>query len=783
MKSYLIKITGTVQGVGFRPFIYCLANEFNIKGYVYNNFEGVLIFCEGDEIKIKKFIEKISLEKPKISVIEKIQIQEQIYQGYLHFQIKDNQDQERAPLFTPPPDFKICDECLNELMDRTNRRYLYPFINCAQCGPRFTIIKDLPYTRSQTTMSVFKMCGHCSSEYTDPTNRRYHAEPIACGECGPKLQFYDSQKNLKSCKEDALNCAISAIISGQILALKGIGGYQLLVRATDEDAVTKLRLRKQRPSKPFAIMVKNLKVARTFAELSYEEEEVLQSPTSPIVLIKKSKESLTHVNPGNPYVGLMLATTPLHFLILNQINEPLIVTSGNLSDESLCIHNEEALDRLGKIADCFLIHDRGIERPIDDSIIQIVNKKEMVLRRARGYSPQIFTLKKQSEQSILALGTQLKNTFSFSNENKLILSQHIGDLENLQTQKTYSTEIRSYKNFYKLEPKIILHDLHPEYVSSRLAYENFKPQVKVAIQHHEAHAWAGIYEHQLETSDLCIAVWDGAGYGTDGSIWGGEFFNYSPNTNILQRVACIEPFLLLGSEKSFREPWRVLLSLLFQYTDYNTANRVMKVLNLPVTDTELEIMYQAWQKKLNSPETSSMGRIFDAVSCMLGLTQFNSFEAEAAMNLQFCAEQVTQVSKLNKCITTNIKVRPEWVSIDFDNKYLKKSANTKLDKYLSFANPIINLAKIIIEKNQISEKERSEFACAFHFEISLALIDWVKNAKQKKLLVTGGVFQNRLLLEILINLCKENELELFFPQQIPIGDGGVSIGQMISYLS
>ena len=516
-----ITIGGIVQGVGFRPFVYNLAQSHLLSGYVLNDTTGIDIEVEGKREDIQRFLEDIPVKSPPLAVIETINWQECPPFGYISFEIRSSHQQ--GDRFLPiSPDICICNDCLRELLDPQDRRYRYPFINCTNCGPRFTIIKDIPYDRQQTTMSDFKMCQDCESEYHDPSNRRFHAQPNACWVCGPTVKLLDRRGNRIE-TDDAVSGAAQFLREGAIVAIKGIGGYHLACNATNCQVVTKLRERKNRVDKPFALMMLNIHQIKAFCKVSYEEERLLVSSRRPIVLLeRKDKNALPEeIAPKNKYLGIMLPYTPLHYLLLRKMRIPLVMTSGNVSEEPIAYKDKDALDRLRGIADFFLVHNREIQMRVDDSVSRVIDKRAMLIRRSRGYAPQPVNLHVSAEKCVLALGGQLKNTFCLLKGNHGIISHHIGDLENLDALSALEEGIEYYKKIFYCQPHIIACDMHPNYVSTALAREYAKKNSLplVSVQHHHAHIASVLAEKQVDRELIGVAF-DGSGLGTDGNIWG-----------------------------------------------------------------------------------------------------------------------------------------------------------------------------------------------------------------------------------------------------------------------
>ncbi len=746
-----ITIHGAVQGVGFRPFIFRLASELNLKGFVLNSSAGVQIEAEGEKYILDSFVLRIEKEKPKAAIINSLEFSFLDETGYNKFEIlKSKDDEEKTTLIVP--DIAVCDDCLNEMYDPNDRRYLYPFINCTNCGPRFSIINSLPYDRPNTTMHEFEMCDDCRKEYEDPTNRRFHAQPIACPKCGPHIELWDSSGNLISKNHSTINNAIEKIKEGKIIALKGIGGFQLIVDATDIKAVDELRIRKHREEKPFAVMFPNIESVKEICVVNDFEERLLLSPEAPIVLLKKhinkdiEKIISPSVAPGNPYLGVMLAYSPLHHLLLNELGKPIVATSANISEEPIIIDEHEALNKLKSIADYYLVHNRKIVRHVDDSIVRVILGREMVLRRARGYAPlPIQNNFNSNGNKILAVGGHLKNTIALSVGNNIFSSQHIGDLSTQEAEKTFKDVINDFEKLYEVKSNYIASDLHPDYISTKFAKTKNKNLTQV--QHHTAHIAACVAENQIDDEVLGVS-WDGTGYGTDGNIWGGEFFTY--NKKEIKRVAHFRYFPLPGGESSIKEPRRSALGLLYEIYGNELFIHELKLELLRFfNQQEISILKQALQRKINTPLTSSVGRIFDAVASLLNINQKMSFEGQAAMMLEFnTIENVDEVYPYD-C------VEDELLIIDYKKTFIS-----------------------IIEdlKNNIDVKI---IATKFHNTMAEIICDAAKYFKIEKVVLSGGVFQNAYLLERTVIKLKQYGFKPYWHQRIPTNDGGISVGQIV----
>ncbi|MBE0478889.1 carbamoyltransferase HypF, partial [Candidatus Aerophobetes bacterium] len=631
-----ISIEGIVQGVGFRPFIYNLANLHSLAGYVLNNTRGVDIEVEGEREDIKIFLKELNIKFPPLAVIDKISWRKLAPAGYREFKIKSSQKEKES--FLPlSPDIGICDDCLRELFNPEDRRYLYPFINCTNCGPRFTIIKDIPYDRENTTMASFKMCRDCEIEYHDSHNRRFHAQPDACWVCGPAVRLVDSRGEDIEVDEPVYFSAM-LIKKGYILAVKGIGGYHLACDATNSETVKKLRERKYRVDKPFALMMLNIQQIKNFCEVSVEEEHLLLSPRRPIVLLKrKDKEVLPEeIAPKNSYLGVMLPYTPLHYLLLEKAKIPLVMTSGNISEEPIAYKDEEALCRLNKIAHAFLVHNREIQIRVDDSVGRIAEGKPMLVRRSRGYAPQPLKIGVEVKRCVLGMGGHLKNTFCFLKGDNAILSHHIGDLENLEALSAFEEGIEHYRKIFYLKPKIIACDIHPDYASTQFAekyaQDNLLPLIKV--QHHHAHIASLLAENKINEKIIGVAF-DGSGLGTDGCIWGGEFL--IADEKEFKRAAHLRYIALPGGEGAIKQPWRMALSYLYAIYGDGCIDIACQSLSNLVELEKIAMLKTLMDKKINSPLTSSTGRFFDAVSALLGIRGNINYEGQAAIELEMLA--------------------------------------------------------------------------------------------------------------------------------------------------
>lgn len=738
-----ISIQGAVQGVGFRPYVFQLAARFQLCGWVKNSSTGVQIEVEGPHLE--PFLLALERERPPHSFIQSLEYTFQDARGEVDFKILESDAQENATALVLP-DIATCPDCLRDIFDPQNRRYLYPFTNCTHCGPRFSIMHALPYDRHNTSMKDFDMCAACREEYENPRDRRFHAQPNACPACGPQLSIQPASADGGS----PLDQAVERIRNGEILALKGLGGFQLIVDARNQSAVLKLRQRKLREGKPFALMAPCLDAIKALCTVSPLEERLLLASESPIVLLSR-KPGTTHiaaaVAPGNPYLGIMLPYTPLHHLLMRQLGFPVVATSGNLADETLCIDEAEAFAKLDGIADAFLVHNRTIARHADDSIVRFINNREMVLRRARGYAPLPVTYR-NIEKPVLAVGAHLKNTVAFAGRNTIFVSQHIGDMDSRETLDTFKKTIADGLRLFSLRPETVACDLHPHFNSSRYAQDCGLPVVQV--QHHHAHILACMAENDLDGPALGIA-WDGMGYGLDGTLWGGEFFKVAGGQQLpLQRLAHFCPFPLPGGERAIREPRRSAIGLL--HTLYGKDIFSMQDLE-PLNSfsaNEQGILESMLEKNINCPRTSSAGRLFDAVASLIGLRQQSTFEGQAAMDLEFIVDdkEATAAYPFTILYNQNTPWEVNW-------------------------KPMIQVL-IGDRKSGVSEKA---IAAKFHNTLAEIICSVAQSSGETRVVLSGGCFQNRPLVERTVLRLEQEGFRPCWHQRIPPNDGGIALGQ------
>lgn len=775
MRLYIL-IQGAVQGVGFRPFIYRLATELELGGWVNNSAQGVVIEVEGSKQQLETFLEKIESEKPPLAIIKSIESSWLKPIGYNNtFEIHDSVEGEKTAIVLP--DIATCPDCLREIFDSTNRRYHYPFTNCTNCGPRYTIIQGLPYDRKNTTMKAFGMCPQCQAEYGNPLDRRFHAQPNACPQCGPHLELWDNTGKVCSNNFNALQEIAEAIRQGKIVALKGLGGFHLIVDARNEEAVQTLRQRKHRPDKPFALMYPSLDLIKAHCEVSDLEEQLLQSPEAPIVLLKSLEyfsyfsNNVTHhkipiapsVAPGNPYLGVMLPYTPLHHLLMAELGFPIVATSGNLADEPICITQLEAIERLAGIAALFLIHNRPIVRPVDDSVVKVVASRPLIIRRARGYAPlPIYLQGNSSLPHILAVGGHFKNTIAISLKNEVFISQHLGDLSTIQAFQAFQKAIKGLSSIYEFDPKLVACDAHPDYLSTQFAQQLNLPLI--SVQHHYAHVLSCMADNQLEAPVLGIS-WDGTGYGLDGTIWGGEFLYLTSDS--FERVAHLRTFRLPGGKKAVKQPCRIALGLLYELfgDEVFTMKHLAPIQAFSLQ--ELAILKTMLGKNLNTPMTSSIGRLFDAIASIVGIRQKASFEGQAAMELEFALEGIIT----DQTYPLEIQDRDE--------------ENSQLSLPLS-----INFAPILLAilEDINGNVPLGVIAAKFHNTLveTIITVANILNTRglipNKQVVLTGGCFQNKYLTEQAIKGLQKANFIPYWHKTIPPNDGGIALGQLIAAL-
>ena len=746
-----ISVRGVVQGVGFRPFVYRIAARHNLHGWVCNTSEDVKIEVEGDKKDIESFIYDLREQAPPMSHIEDIEVTAGRPENYAKFEIRPSVP-EAGKYQLVSPDIATCPDCLGEIFSPADRRHRYPFTNCTNCGPRFTIINDIPYDRPNTTMQSFLMCPECQKEYNDPYNRRFHAQPNACPVCGPQLELRIAQGSLVD-TDDIIKKAGELLKDGKIVAIKGLGGFLLACDATSDKTINLLRRRKNRPAKPLAVMVTNLDEAKRHCEINEEEIKLLKSPGSPIVLLKwKTESNISQAAaPGLKYLGIMLPYTPLHHLLLQEVGLPLLMTSGNLSEEPIAKDNDEALKRLAGIADYFLMHNRDIYARYDDSVMIVEQGVPRFTRRARGYAPYPIHLPFKSKQ-ILGCGAEEKNTFCLTRDNYAFVSQHIGDMENLETLEHYVNTISLYKKLFRIEPQIIAHDMHPEYLPTKYAKElAAKEKIKLfPVQHHHAHIASCLADNGVAGPVIGVAF-DGTGYGTDGNIWGGEFM--AADYKKFNRLTHLEYLPLAGGAQAIRKPYRTAIG-------YLLASGIELDKNLPlfkdIDKSELQIIKEQVARGINTPLTSSMGRLFDAVAALSGIRGIIEYEAQAAIDLEMLA----------------------YIAADETGSYPFALGQQDGTRVIRLHDLFIGIIKDIL--NKIPE---AVIAAKFHNTVAQMILETCRiissKTSLKKVALSGGVFQNRLLLRKTVPLLESAGFEVYTHRQVPCNDGGISLGQVV----
>lgn len=740
-----MEVNGIVQGVGFRPFVYKLANQYRLNGEVANTSSGVVIHVEGPQNNIESFSADLARKSPPLARITQISLHHEPVKDFKDFSIITSGDTASMSTLIPP-DVSICAPCRQELFDPEDRRFGYPFINCTNCGPRYTIIDDIPYDRPKTSMKHFKMCTLCQAEYDDPENRRFHAQPNACQDCGPQVSLFDKDRN-KVDTSNPIEKTATLLKQGCIIAIKGLGGFHLAVDAGNTDAVAALREKKHREEKPMAVMSADVEHIRKYAVVGSAEEELLTSFQRPIVLLKKIEPSpiSEEVSPRNRYFGAMLPYTPLHYLILSHGFTALVMTSGNLSEEPIAIDNDDAFQRLSGIADYFLIHNRDIYLRSDDSIVKVSAGGTRFFRRSRGYVPVPVFLKKPVPP-ILACGAELKNTVCLTKKNQAFLSQHIGDLENLSAYEFFMSTIDRMKQLLDISPEIVAYDLHPDYLSTRYA-EELEDIKKIQVQHHHAHIVSCMAENLIHGPVIGLSF-DGTGYGADGNIWGGEILVADHKT--YRRAAQLSYTPMPGGAAAVKEPWRMAVSYL-----HDVFGDPFMDLDLPILkkidEKRIKIIVEMIQKKVNSPDTSSLGRLFDGIAAIIGIRSHVSFEGQAAMELEMVAEK-----------TIAATYDYDWVSGDVHRVLFQP-----------IIRGVVNDMKRGVELLKISGKFHSTLVRMFSELCGII----GKETELNRVVLSGGAFQNSFLLTGLIQTLTRNNFQVFTHTHVPPNDGGIALGQ------
>jgi hydrogenase maturation protein HypF len=758
-------VTGVVQGVGFRPAVYRLARALELRGLVRNTAAGVEILLAGPPTCIDAFASALRDTVPPASTIEAVHRERVAAVHELaSFRIEDSDDAGGGlPAF--PPDLALCADCARELADPQDRRYRYPFTSCTGCGPRYSIVERQPFDRDATTMHDFPLCASCLREYEDPSDRRFHAQAQACPDCGPRLQLTDAEGSVLAQNEDALQDAVRRLRAGQIVALKGLGGYQLVVDAQKEAAVQRLRHRKGRPRKPFAVMLPSLHRVRAHCRVDAMEEAALQSPAAPIVLLRRratgrpgTRTLSTAVAPANPRLGVMLPCTPLHRLLADDFDGALVVTSGNRSGEPIYARDDEALAGLAPIADVFLVHDRRIARAVDDSVVQLAAGRLRVLRRARGHVPGPVILPIAAPQPILAVGAQHRCTVGLVRERRASVSQHLGDLDSARSVAAHAAAQADLQSLLDTRAALVACDLHPDYESTRSARETGLP--RAPVQHHLAHVYAAMAEHGIGPETRLFGVaWDGTGLGSDASIWGGELFRVHGAS--AQRVGSLQAFRLPGGDSAIRKPWRSAMALLHEIAQCSPVRALDNLLaHAPGPPQELPVLRRMLETGVRTPVTTSAGRLFDGVAVLLGLGLEATFNGELAMQLQFAAERAANrgasVPAASPGIVPGNPARLDWRA----------------------------LVASLLHAHQAGA---SADACALAFHRGLAdglaaLVRGTAGGEPGPVLLTGGCFQNRLLAELCVAALRERGFTSLLPERFPPNDGAIALGQLYAGL-
>jgi len=750
-----ISVRGIVQGVGFRPFIYQLATSHHLKGWVCNTSGDVKIEVEGKGETIDQFLDKLRSQAPPMAQIEDVNFHFAAPCGYRQFVIRSSQSEEGKYQLVSP-DIATCPQCQAEILDSGDRHYGYPFTNCTNCGPRFTIIEDIPYDRVNTTMRHFKMCPDCQREYENPLDRRFHAQPNACPRCGPQLELTDrAGRRLSS--DDPIIDAARLIKRGEILAIKGLGGFLLACDATNEKPVRLLRQRKRRAFKPLALMMANLDEVKKYCYVLNEEQALLTSPAAPIVLLRRKHDDAVSplVAPNIKNLGIMLPYTPLHHLLMNEIMRPLVMTSGNMSEEPIAKDNDEAFQRLADIADYFLIHNRDIHARYDDSVTMVERGRLKMIRRARGYAPDPIRLPFRVKE-VLACGAELKNTFCLTKDEYAFVSQHVGDMDSFEVLSHFENTVELFKKLFRLAPKIVAHDLHPDYLSTKYALalkeKINNPQI-ISVQHHHAHIVSCMAENEVKGPVLGVSF-DGTGYGTDGRIWGGEFL--LADYGKFKRMGHLEYVPLPGGDEAVRKPYRMAISYLLTLLGEDALNENLPFLQV-VNSFEIDIIKKQVEKGINAPLTSSAGRLFDGVSALIGVRGRSDYEAQAAIELEMVADEEM--------------FKSERYLFEIDEQNGMK---------------VVRLGKLFkgILSDLRQERSRAEISAKFHNTMACMVLEACQILAQStgihQVALSGGVFQNRLFSELTQAYLEEAGMTVFTHKEVPCNDGGISLGQAVA---
>lgn len=740
MRAIRLQIRGLVQGVGFRPSLYRLAKSLDLKGHIANTSEGVVATLEGPEERIEEFLRNLPSFIPNQAKIHALEVEDIPLQNLRDLKIIKSEGNEK-PRVDPLPDLATCRDCERELFDPTNRRFLYPFIACTSCGPRFSMILRLPYERENTAMSIFSLCPECEREYHQQEDRRFHAEPIACPKCGPGLELFDNFGNKISEGQEAILTTAKLLKEGAIVALKGLTGFHLLVRADMRDALIRLREKKRRSRKPFAVMFRDEIQLMGFAEVDEEDLRILTSAEAPILIVKSKGGLPQELAEGLNYIGVFLPYTPIHRLLLREVDFPVVATSGNLAGEPLISENSEALQKLSKIADYLLLHNRPIVRALDDSVLKRRKNGYIPVRRARGYVPSPILVKRACGKGVLAVGAQERNTFAIVVNDRLVLSQHLGDLDNFESQKNFERAIEDYLKLYGVSPELVVSDLHPDYFTTKWAktFAELNSIPHIQVQHHYAHILSTLAEHEIFPEEKVLGIaWDGTGFGTDGTLWGGEFLLLHGKT--FERIYSFKRFRLLGGEKAIKDTRRVALSILFEIYNDKAFGLVLPF-SMKFREEEIVLLFQMWQKGLNSPFSSSVGRLIDSVSALLGVSYENSYSGESAMKLEALLDEGELGVYPYEIEGFTINWAPIITSLLEDRSDLRVKAT-------KFLNTL------------------SEIAVEVAMRVGVA-----------KVALSGGVMMNSFLVDRIEERLRKAGFEVLTHRKIPPNDGGISAGQ------
>ena len=757
--TWRIRVYGIVQGVGFRPTVSRHATSNGICGTVCNKGPYVEIYAQGQKKQMEGFLKALEVQPPKRAAILKINTEDVTAETDMHFETFDiiESEKTKGEIFVSP-DIAICEECKEEMYDPKDRRYLHPFINCTCCGPRLTILDALPYDRERTSMKEFPMCPDCAEEYEDETTRRYDAQPVCCNKCGPEVYLIGRSERGR----DAITYTRRMISEGKIVAIKGIGGFHLCCDATNEEAVKRLRILKRRPAKPFAVMAKDESVVKRECVVTPEQEMILTGHQKPILLLDKENGGrlAPSIAPGNPKVGVMLPYAPVQLLIFQyddgiKMPDILVMTSGNTSGAPICREDTEAVAELSHLCDAMLSHNRKIRIRADDTVMDFYKNEPYMIRRSRGYAPLPFMMSTEWKGKVLAVGGELKNTFCIGVDSRFYPSPYVGDLEDLRTVKALQETIQRFQTLLEVHPQVVVCDLHPKYNSTVVAEELGYPIVKV--QHHYAHILSCMVENDCQEPVIGVAF-DGTGYGTDGTIWGGEILlaDYEDFT----RFGNITPFLQIGGDVSAKEGWRIAVSMIYGYTkDRELAGEIMKKLDL-CSEKESKVQFAMADRKLNAVLSTSVGRLFDAVSAILGIRHKSSFEGEASMALEFAAEA-------------------------YEQKDHKQKQNEKIDPlvYEENGHVILNTQLLVqrIVEAKLQGADSGRLAYWFHEilaeQITAVCVEARNVSGRQKAVLSGGVFQNRLLLRLTEERLTEEGFEVLRHRMVPPNDGGIAVGQ------